>query len=140
MATGNAALLGVRILLVAGDADERDASRAALQILGGAIVSAASSAREALAMIERQPPHVLVTDLAMRDEGGQWLLDRVRALPRERGGVMPVVALTGAESAHDPVETLAASVQAHLTRPVEPATLCATVARVLQTGHDSAVA
>jgi CheY-like chemotaxis protein len=119
MATGNGALLGVRVLLVGGDADARGASRAALQSIGGAIVSAAASAREALAMIERQPPHVLVTDLVMRDEDGQWLLDRIRALPRERGGVMPVVAVT---------------------RPVEPAALCAAVARVLQTGHHSAAA
>jgi CheY-like chemotaxis protein len=140
MATNSGALLGVRILLVGADADARGDSGAALQILGGATVSAATSAREALAMIVREPPHVLVTDLVMRDEDGQWLLERIRALPPERGGAMPVVALTAAGSRHDGEGALAARFQAHLAGPVEPAALCATVARVLRTGPHSTAA
>lgn len=143
MATGTGALLGVRILLVSHDAVARDAARAALQILGGATVSAAASAREALALVESQPPHVLVTDLVMPHEDGRWLLERIRALPPERGGVMPVIALTGAGSADPAPDREAApgqGFQARLARPVEPDVLCATVARVLQGGPRSAAA
>jgi CheY-like chemotaxis protein len=137
MATGNGALLGVRVLLVGDDAGARDAARAALQILGGATVDAVPSAREALALIERQPPHVLVTDLVMPHEDGHWLLERIRALPRERGGLMPVIALVGsgaAQSEPDHAAARAEGFQARLSTPVEPAVLCATVARVLQGG------
>jgi CheY-like chemotaxis protein len=132
MATGNGALLGVRVLLVADDRDAREISHAALETLGGASVTAATSAHEALAIIERQPPHVLVTDLALHDEDGRWLLDRIRALPRERGGAMPVVALTPRASRRGGDDTIARGFQARVTTPVEPALLCATVARVLQ--------
>ena len=131
MATGNGVLLGVRVLLVADDRNARETSHAALQPLGGASVMAATSAREALAMIERQPPHVLVTDLVLHDEDGRWLLDRIRALPRERGGAMPVVALTHGGFSPGGDDPIARGFQARVATPVEPAVLCATVARLL---------
>src|SRR5262245_42928501 len=124
MATGNGVLLGVRVLLVADDPKARATSHAALGTLGGANVTATASAREALALIERQPPHVLVTDLALPDENGRWLLDQVRALPRERGGGMPAVALMRADARHADHEQVAAGFQARVVMPVEAAALC----------------
>jgi CheY-like chemotaxis protein len=142
MATGNGALLGVRILLVDGDANSRDASHAALQTVGGATVTAVASVHEALAVIERLPPHVLVTDLALPDGDGRLLLDRVRALPRGRGGAMPVVALapSGRGDERTRNDRGAEGFQAQLTTPVEPARLCATIAGVLQGGQSAASA
>ena len=138
MATGNGVLLGVRVLLVADDPRARATSHAALQTLGGASVTATASAREALALIERQPPHVLVTDVALRDENGRWLLDQVRALPRERGGGMPAVALMRDDARRADDERVATGFEARVATPVEAAVLCATVARVLQGGRRAA--
>jgi CheY-like chemotaxis protein len=141
MATGNGTLLGGRILLVRGDPTSRDVSTAALQTVGGATVTAVASAHEALAVIDDLPPHVLVTDLSLPDGDGRVLLDRVRALPRGRGGAMPVVAL--APSARGGEATIAEGAslegfQARLTTPVEAARLCATIAGVLQGRQPSA--
>jgi CheY-like chemotaxis protein len=61
----------------------------------GATVTAVASADEALETLERERPDVLVSDLAMPDKGGYWLIGKVRALPLERGGATPAAALTG---------------------------------------------
>ncbi len=133
MATGNGTLLGVRILLVRGDATSRDVSTAALQTVGGASVTAVASAHEALAVIDDLPPHVLVTDLSLPDGDGRLLLDRVRALPRARGGAMPVVALAPSEREDEATVDAGAleGFHARVTTPVDPARLCATIAGVL---------
>jgi hypothetical protein len=46
----------------------------------GARVTVASSAREALAIIERDRPDVLVSDIMMPGEDGYWLIKAVRLL------------------------------------------------------------
>ena len=47
-------------------------------------VTAVGSADEALEVLMRERPDVLVSALAMPDKGGYWLIGRVRALPPER--------------------------------------------------------
>jgi CheY-like chemotaxis protein len=62
----------------------------------GATVTAVATADEALELLERERPDVLVSALAMPDKGGYWLIGRVRDLPPERrGGATPAAALTG---------------------------------------------
>ncbi len=61
----------------------------------GAAVTAVGSADEALEALVRERPDVLVSDLAMPDKGGYWLIGKVRALPPECGGATPAAALTG---------------------------------------------
>ena len=45
--------------------------------------------------IRRAAPNVVVSDLRMPGEDGHAFLRKVRALPRDRGGRIPAVALTG---------------------------------------------
>jgi CheY-like chemotaxis protein len=52
----------------------------------GATVTALATADEALELLERERPDVLVSALAMPDKGGYWLIGRVRDIPPERGG------------------------------------------------------
>ena len=52
----------------------------------GAAVTAVGSADEALEALQRERPDVLVSDLAMPDKSGYWLIGQVRGLPLERGG------------------------------------------------------
>ena len=77
--------------------DEKDTSEAMAIGLEryGARVAMASSAREALDTLVRERPEVLVADIGMAGEDGYSLLQRVRALPPERGGATPAIALTG---------------------------------------------
>jgi CheY-like chemotaxis protein len=59
-------LYGLKVLAVDDDADTRDLLHWVLE-KAGADITVVSSAREALASIETNPPHVLVADIAMPD-------------------------------------------------------------------------
>jgi signal transduction histidine kinase/DNA-binding response OmpR family regulator len=120
-------LYGVRVLIVD---DEPDAREVIGQILRrcGADTAAAGSTREALAVLGRERPDVLLSDIAMPDEDGYELIRQVRALPPEEGGGLPAVALTAYARDEDRQIAIAAGFQAHLVKPVEPIVLASAVA------------
>lgn len=89
----------------------------------GAQVMVASSAAEALRIVERQRPDVLISDIGMSEEDGYALIRKVRALPIEHGGQTPAIALTAFARAEDRRRILAAGFQMHLPKPVEPSEL-----------------
>ncbi len=107
------ALRGLRILIVDDDAATRDAVAEMLGQAGG-IVDAAASANEAMALLERFLPQVLVCDIAMPDEDGYSLLARVRA----KGYDLPALALTAFAGEENRVRALEAGFRSHLTKPV----------------------
>jgi len=84
----------------------------------GAAVTAVGSAVEALEALERERPDVLVSDLAMPDKGGYWLIGQVRALPPERGGATPAAALTAFTGPEHRASILRAGFQYHIEKPV----------------------
>jgi CheY-like chemotaxis protein len=49
---------------------------------------------QALNHLARWTPDVLVSDIGMPGEDGHALIQRVRALPRDRGGRVPAAVLT----------------------------------------------
>jgi len=55
-------------------------------------VTTASSVAEALQLLQRKPPHVLVCDIAMPGEDGYTLIRRIRA--GEGDPALPAVAVT----------------------------------------------
>jgi PAS domain S-box-containing protein len=118
---------GLRVLLVDAAADVREALCGILRE-GGADVETAGSAQEGLTALVARPPDVLVADLDLPDESGYALLGRVRALPEERGGRTPALALTTRARTEDRLESLRAGFQFHLDKPVRPAELIAVVA------------
>ena len=110
--------------------DDEDDSREAMAIgLGrhGARVTTASSASEAMGALERERPQVLVVDIGMAGEDGYALLQKVRALPAERGGATPALALTGYATQQDRVNALRADFQMHVSKPVTSAELATAV-------------
>lgn len=120
------ALIGVHILVVDDDDDARHLIRTILEYCG-ALVTAVGSAPAALGTLRSVVPDVLLSDISMPDHDGYWLLEQVRALPIERGGRIPAVALTAHGRAHGPDRTLAAGFQAHLSKPVDAWELCRTI-------------
>jgi signal transduction histidine kinase/ActR/RegA family two-component response regulator len=123
-------LENVSVLLV----DDEDDSREAMALgLGrhGARVATASSARAALSALARERPEVLVTDIGMADEDGYALLRKVRALPVERGGSTPAIALTGYANPQDRARTVRAGFQMHVSKPATSADLAAAVASLV---------
>lgn len=124
-------LKGINVLLVEDDSDTRTLIHRMLE-LRGAQVTATASAAEALKEFHVAVPDVLVSDIAMPDEDGYSLMRKVRSLPRERGGEIPAIALTGYASAKDKAETFAAGYQAHVAKPLEPADLINAIEQVIK--------
>ncbi len=120
-------LRGIRVLAVDDEADSRDIVAAVLASCG-AVVTTASSAAEAIAVVEREPPDVILSDIGMPDQDGYALIARVRALPRERGGAIPAACLTGYVSVDDRRRALLAGFTMHVPKPIDPAELVAVVA------------
>lgn len=123
------ALDGLRILLVDDERDGREATAILLRE-HGAEVDIASSAREALAALDRAVPDVLLSDIGMPDEDGLSLLRRIRLRASAGGGGVPALALTAYARSADRVQSLVAGFDGYVTKPVEPAGLISAVARL----------
>jgi CheY-like chemotaxis protein len=73
---------------------------------------------------------VLVSDIAMPGEHGFSLIQTVRALPPERGGRVPALALTAYVRPEDRERALAAGYDRHLVKPIDPIDLANAVAEL----------
>jgi PAS domain S-box-containing protein len=120
-------LTGMRILVVDDEEDTREYVRMLLTMCN-ARVSVADSAQTALALVEAEPPDVLVSDIAMPEQDGYRLIRQVRALPPDHGGRTPAVALTAYARVEDRTRAMLAGFQNHVTKPVEPDELIAVIA------------
>jgi CheY-like chemotaxis protein len=113
--------------------DQHDARELIRRVLeeSAADVVTAGTADEALAAVEKERPDVLVSDIGMPDVDGYELLSRVRALGPARGGRVPAIALTALARSEDRTRALHAGFLVHVSKPVEPSELVATVASVV---------
>ena len=123
-------LRDIKVLIVDDEADARDLVAHVLGDCGAAVVHAAS-AEEALALVESERPDVLLSDIGMPDVDGYELLRRVRALGEARGGRLPAVALTAFARSEDRTRALSAGFLIHVSKPIDPSELVATVASVV---------
>jgi len=121
----------LRVLIVDDELDARELVTVMLERCG-AIMKAAESSREALESIESWKPDVLIADSGMPVEDGYGLIKRVRALPKERGGHTPALALTAYARTEDRIRALSEGYQVHLSKPVDRAELAAVVARLAE--------
>ncbi|MFC0254053.1 hybrid sensor histidine kinase/response regulator [Massilia consociata] len=120
---------GLTVLVVD---DDRDARELIARILTDchARVRIAASAREAFDALRENRPDILISDLGMPEVDGFELIGWVRALPREAGGQVPAIALTAFARSEDRLKALEAGFSAHISKPVEPSELIASVASV----------
>jgi len=120
-------LSGVTVLVVDDEPDARVLLKRVLERRAARVMLAAS-AREALEMVHRQHPDVIVSDIAMPDLDGYELIRLVRSLPAEDGGGTPAIALTAFARSEDRRRAMLAGFQVHIAKPVESPELIATVA------------
>ena len=119
------ALAGLRVLVVEDEDDSRDLFELALRQRGAEVVGAAS-AEAGLDAFRSAVFDVVVSDVAMPERDGYWLINQVRALRPRR--VVPAVAVTG--KGYEPARALAEGFHEYLTKPVDPDRLCDVVARL----------
>jgi hypothetical protein len=108
----------VRLLLVEDDEDSREMLKIMFEQYGIKVATAASAA-EALESIKQNPPDVLVSDVGLPGEDGYELINKVRQLAPEQGGLTLAIALTGYASIQDRSQALEAGYQEHLAKPVD---------------------
>src|SRR5881409_2255785 len=84
-------LAGILVLVVDDNSDSLEIFSIALRRYG-AIVRTAANAREALAIALRMHPDVIVSDLAMPDEDGLWLIEQLKR--GQHDGPIAMIALT----------------------------------------------
>ena len=116
------------MLVVDVDASARDLLREVLTY-GGALVTEATSARDALAVVAAHRPDVIVASLAMPGEDGYWLARALRAQSAARD--TPLVALGGRRE-DDADRATSAGFDAYASKPVDPWELCRMLAGVVR--------
>jgi CheY-like chemotaxis protein len=121
-------LLGPIHVLVVDDAPDILDLVVEILRIGGARVTAASTAEQALALLEQERPDVLLSDLEMPGRDGLWLIEQVRRLPPARGGATPAACLTGLTGPEDRARVLRAGFQYHVPKPIRSGVLRGIVA------------
>jgi signal transduction histidine kinase/ActR/RegA family two-component response regulator len=111
----------VRILIVDDHEDTVELLAAALAGYG-ADVAVATSVPDALGVLDRHEPHVLVSDLSMPGQDGFQLMEHIRTQRPERAS-LTAIALTAHARTQDREQALAAGFQMYLSKPIEPARL-----------------
>lgn len=79
--------------------------------------------------ISRQRPDVLVSDIAMPDEDGYGLIEKVRSLENGDCQSIPAVAITAYAKEEDRARALSSGFQIYLAKPIELTELVSVVAR-----------
>ncbi|HEV7842829.1 MAG TPA: ATP-binding protein, partial [Pyrinomonadaceae bacterium] len=120
-------LEGLRVLIVDDEPDALEFLRFVLE-RSRAEVAAVSSTEEALRELEHFRPDLIISDIGMPGRDGYDLVKSLRALPPERGGLLPVVALTAYARSEDETRALREGFQMHIPKPFEPGELLTVVA------------
>ncbi|HET7062319.1 MAG TPA: ATP-binding protein, partial [Nitrosospira sp.] len=95
-----------------------------------AVVFVATCADEALELLRKQKPHVMISDIGMPEKDGYQLIREVRNLPAGQGGRTPAIALTAFVHSQDRTKAMLAGYQMHLSKPVEARELVAAIANL----------
>lgn len=110
----DAALEGLRILLVDDEEDTRELLATALG-RKGAIVVTASDVSSAIETVDAFGPDVMVSDIGLPDADGHQLIARIRSTAA--GADLAALAMSGFATAEDATRAIRAGFDAHLRKP-----------------------
>jgi CheY-like chemotaxis protein/anti-sigma regulatory factor (Ser/Thr protein kinase) len=121
--------LAARYVLVVEDEETTRTSLETLLRIAGADVTGVDSAAAAVEAFNVRRPDVIVSDIAMQDEDGYTLINRLRTLEREnRAPPVPALALTALAHDDDRQRAFAAGFNAYESKPIEPERLLSVIA------------
>ncbi|MEH2352251.1 ATP-binding protein [Nostoc sp.] len=123
-------LAGIQILVVDDDNDTRDFHTFVLE-QAGAMVTAVTSAKEALQILAKSEPDMLLSDIGMPEMDGYMLMRQVKALQANQAKQIPAIALTAYAGEINQQQALESGFQKHLSKPVEPDELVKAIATLI---------
>lgn len=126
-------LCDLRILVVEDQHSIRDMLNDVL-VEDGAVVQVCSSCHDALELVRIWRPDILISDISLPNHDGYWLIKKVRALPADKGGSVPAIALTAYGRLEDRMQVLAAGFQLYIPKPVDINEFRSVVAHLARTG------
>jgi CheY-like chemotaxis protein len=121
-------LAGARVLVVEDNAINRDVARGLLE-KAGVQVTLAGSGAEALRQLNGQPFDLVLMDVQMPEIDGYETTRLMRQNPAWRN--LPVIAMTAHAMVTDREKSLAAGMNDHISKPVNPPEMYAILARWL---------
>jgi CheY-like chemotaxis protein len=122
-----------RVLLVEDDADAREVTVTGLEKAGFEL-RAVGTAQEALTLLDKWVPDVIVSDIGMPGVDGYEFMRLLRARPAERGGRVMALALTAFARLEDAIRARSSGYQGHLAKPISPEDLATAIAKLQRQG------
>jgi CheY-like chemotaxis protein len=122
-------LEGITVLAVEDQADARELLRVVLE-RSRAKVFTAGSVDEALGLLERARPAIILCDIGMPGRDGYDFIAELR----RRNDDTPALAVTAFARTEDKIRALRAGYHGHIAKPIEPAELVSTVAVLARAG------
>jgi DNA-binding response OmpR family regulator len=116
----------MRVLVVDDEGIVLNSCRRILEPEGYEVISAASAV-EALAMVEKEYPSLLIADIKMPGKDGIYL---VREL-KKRSRVVPVIMMSGYSTAETVAQALSIGASRFIAKPFTPEELLETVTAVI---------
>ena len=116
----------LRVLVVDDEPDARELIKRVLMQCNANVITAAS-AEEGLKILQAEKPDVIVSDIGMPEKDGYQFIREVRKLSASDGGRTPAIALTAFARSEDRTRAMLAGYQVHISKPIEPQELIATV-------------
>ena len=123
---------GARVLVVDDNPVNREVATALLEVAGLA-VEAVESGEACVALVSTQHYGLVLMDIQMPGMSGMEATQAIRRLPGQAD--LPIVAMTASAFEDERVACLAAGMNGHLIKPVEPAVLYAKVLKWLKIGR-----
>jgi PAS domain S-box-containing protein len=123
-------LQGVHVLVVDDQPDAQSLVKAVLQDAGATAVGV-DSVPDALDLLQRFTPDIIVADIGMPGQDGYSFMRELRERERARGTHVPAIALTAYGRAEDRAKALESGFDVHLRKPVERQDLISAIAVAL---------
>jgi CheY-like chemotaxis protein len=129
-----ASLHGVRVVAIDDEPDALNLLRIVLET-AGAEVETVSQPSVAIERIGAMRPHALIIDIGMPDVDGFQLIERIRRAENEAVRNVPAAALTAFARSEDRTKALRSGFELHLSKPVDPAELVASIVTLVRRGR-----
>ena len=127
----NLSLDGLRVLVVDDDADSRLLLSFILECVDVQVMMA-TSALEALEVIQEFKPNLLISDIAMPDVDGYSFIRKIRTFEPPLGTI-PAIAVTAVDTEEGREFAFLCGFQSYFIKPVDPIDLTTEIARLLET-------